>query len=669
MDGVVGSQVVITLTATVPVQRGEAIEYQASFTATFVSNTVIREETLSADEQAENSSEDEPSVDEDSEDETPGEELEEDESETDADKGKSKQKPPKEKLDAVVLHKKEGSLDLGPMPLKMKLLAISDAPVEITARLMGDWRGKGVQISTPAGVESQHIQVEGFSGKLEILHPLADIPSPLIVGVEAEDGAVTYQRRSPESPLDVFLRVRSMTLLDPVTGDELPWPEELLGPTPNRIKIKDGQLQFIKSAGTPEEVAVEAADEAEQAADAADVNATEAQNQPVKIAQQLAKDAAAAAREAAKKAEEAAREAQRAAEEAANEAEHLAAEKAKEAAEKAKEAAKKAEEAARKAGKEAADVNDDGKNDIFDLVLVARVFGMQVTLEVEGAISDINGDGVVNLFDLILVAQGLAGGAIIPDAGDEQVAGAPGTNIAVHPDVSLRLRQEAADADKGVFRVDLVANDAPGLYAFQFELFFDETALEVVSVEEGRLLSSDGAPTYWKAFTHGRSVSAVSTRIAPEGLSEPGVIASVNFKVKTDPSLKDNPISAGTLKIADAHGRIAEFKLDTTRLGKTASLAQAKALQNYPNPFNPETWIPYQLVQPAEVAIQIYDAAGQVVRTLNLGMKPSGYYLEKGKAAYWDGRNNAGERVASGVYFYRFQAGDYSATRKMIVVK
>ena len=92
-------------------------------------------------------------------------------------------------------------------------------------------------------------------------------------------------------------------------------------------------------------------------------------------------------------------------------------------------------------------------------------------------------------------------------------------------------------------------------------------------------------------------------------------------------------------------------------------------LANYPNPFNPETWIPYQLANPAEVTGTIYAANGAVVRTLDLGHRRAGSYASRSRAAYWDGRNAQGEPVASGVYFYTLQAGDFSATRKMVIRK
>ena len=92
-------------------------------------------------------------------------------------------------------------------------------------------------------------------------------------------------------------------------------------------------------------------------------------------------------------------------------------------------------------------------------------------------------------------------------------------------------------------------------------------------------------------------------------------------------------------------------------------------LSNYPNPFNPETWIPYQLAKSADVTLTIYNMRGVVVRELALGYKSAGYYTSKNRAAYWDGRNNLGEKVAAGVYFSTFKAGDYTAKRKMIIRK
>ena len=92
-------------------------------------------------------------------------------------------------------------------------------------------------------------------------------------------------------------------------------------------------------------------------------------------------------------------------------------------------------------------------------------------------------------------------------------------------------------------------------------------------------------------------------------------------------------------------------------------------LPNYPNPFNPETWVPYQLAQSADITISIYSVDGTAVRTLNLGYRPPGIYQDKTRAAYWDGKNEVGEPVASGVYFYTLTAGNFKSTRKMLILK
>ena len=92
-------------------------------------------------------------------------------------------------------------------------------------------------------------------------------------------------------------------------------------------------------------------------------------------------------------------------------------------------------------------------------------------------------------------------------------------------------------------------------------------------------------------------------------------------------------------------------------------------LPNYPNPFNPETWIPYQLAEAAHVQIRIYDVTGHLVRTLDLGTKLAGGYLSQSKAAYWDGRNDRGERVSSGIYWYELDTGSFRATQKMVIRK
>ena len=150
------------------------------------------------------------------------------------------------------------------------------------------------------------------------------------------------------------------------------------------------------------------------------------------------------------------------------------------------------------------------------------------------------------------------------------------------------------------------------------------------------------------------------------------------------PALTQEDIETGGLQAADVQGWIHEAKQANADPAGIAALErlltllsrrdlpvpkETGLLANYPNPFNPETWIPYQLSEAAEVTVTIHASDGKLVRTLELGQVSAGVYSEKDRAAYWDGQNEQGEPVASGVYFYTLKAGEFSATRKMVIRK
>ena len=107
----------------------------------------------------------------------------------------------------------------------------------------------------------------------------------------------------------------------------------------------------------------------------------------------------------------------------------------------------------------------------------------------------------------------------------------------------------------------------------------------------------------------------------------------------------------------------------SVRLDGIGQPEQNLLLQNYPNPFNPETWIPYQLSEDTPVSISIYDTTGKLIRTLSLGFQSAGFYNSQGRAAYWDGRNALGERVASGIYFYQLTTRSFQQTRRLVILK
>ena len=96
---------------------------------------------------------------------------------------------------------------------------------------------------------------------------------------------------------------------------------------------------------------------------------------------------------------------------------------------------------------------------------------------------------------------------------------------------------------------------------------------------------------------------------------------------------------------------------------------KAALLPNYPNPFNPDTWIPYQLAEDSDVTIHIYSSNGQLIRTLQLSNKMAGLYYKPNRAAHWDGKNEFGELVASGIYYYTLTLGTITETRRMVIRK
>ncbi len=136
------------------------------------------------------------------------------------------------------------------------------------------------------------------------------------------------------------------------------------------------------------------------------------------------------------------------------------------------------------------------------------------------------------------------------------------------------------------------------------------------------------------------------------------------------------------LTVTDTHGNIASerfnFTVNPMNLANAAlnvtldgigTPKQNLLLQNYPNPFNPETWIPYRLSEGGDVFLSIYDTKGARIRTLSLGYQSAGFYQDQGRAAYWDGRNDLGEPVASGVYFYQLTTASFQQTRRMLIFK
>ena len=164
------------------------------------------------------------------------------------------------------------------------------------------------------------------------------------------------------------------------------------------------------------------------------------------------------------------------------------------------------------------------------------------------------------------------------------------------------------------------------------------------------------------APVRGDYFAAATADLARRSVVEVGDVIEVRA-IGPDSNVESHPLN---FKVTpeDLANAVLSIRLDSIGKPKLTQL-----LQNFPNPFNPETWIPYQLETSADVVLHIYDPAGGIVRTIDLGFKGQGFYMTRTRAAYWDGRNNLGEQVASGVYFYSLHTPEFSATRKMLILK
>ena len=175
------------------------------------------------------------------------------------------------------------------------------------------------------------------------------------------------------------------------------------------------------------------------------------------------------------------------------------------------------------------------------------------------------------------------------------------------------------------------------------------------------ILGLSGCPIEIGIDGSGGSAPAISGN-AIDSLLEPALLKTLDREALQARLQKLRVESDGSLKYQRAIALL-ETTLASMPPDKTMLLA------NYPNPFNPETWIPYHLGKSANVQITVYDTYGTAIRHLELGLQSEGYYTHRNQAAYWDGKNDFGERVASGVYFYQMQADTVSPMRKMVILK
>ncbi|MFC1717048.1 T9SS type A sorting domain-containing protein [Candidatus Poribacteria bacterium] len=201
-------------------------------------------------------------------------------------------------------------------------------------------------------------------------------------------------------------------------------------------------------------------------------------------------------------------------------------------------------------------------------------------------------------------------------------------------------------------RVSIHLDDVSDMYSADMVVTYDPQALTLTDVSKAAAISS------W--LSEHRTTAPGELRISLAGASQPtanGSLVTLSFDMASPDAIRkldliELKVNGGSLNTA------------IQNLPKSFVL-----LQNYPNPFNPETWIPYHLSEPANVTVTIYSMTGQIVRRLELGNMMPGAYTERSKAAYWDGKNEADEKVSSGIYYYQLRAGQDTSVRKMIIAR
>ena len=266
----------------------------------------------------------------------------------------------------------------------------------------------------------------------------------------------------------------------------------------------------------------------------------------------------------------------------------------------------------------------------MDTIGASAALTFTITVTSDGTSNlDVNGDGQVTVIDLAIVA--LSYGTQVP------------VGVSLPADVNT-------DGVVDILDLTAVAQgiDAAGGGLNQLSLWEVEAALLAAAEQVAEIGAVAGAP-----MGFGTGQDALSNGIAY------GNVAAALADARRM-TVDDVPLRKGLAVLSELLHLLAEMGA----IPETTTL-----LPNYPNPFNPETWIPYQLATAADVTLTVYDMRGVAVRQLVLGHQPAGVYQSRGRAAYWNGRNDLGEPVASGVYFYTLTAGDFVATRKLLIAK
>ncbi len=231
---------------------------------------------------------------------------------------------------------------------------------------------------------------------------------------------------------------------------------------------------------------------------------------------------------------------------------------------------------------------------------------------------------------------------------------------------ALKLeRVNEGPQEEGVLKLQVSMDEIQNLKGYGFVLQYDPVKYEFVEVKEAAdnvLNTGSGQPNlFLSASRTPGQLTVGSMKVDGQAVSEGGKLMEITFKVVDTPLPTDFQIADGVL--VDLEGNI--DAIQQIEVGNLQPLPDSFGLdQNMPNPFNPSTTIGYQLPEPGQVYLVIYNLLGQEVRTLLDGTLDAGYFTVE-----WDGKDSFGRQVASGIYLYRMQAVNFNQTRRMMLLK
>jgi len=297
---------------------------------------------------------------------------------------------------------------------------------------------------------------------------------------------------------------------------------------------------------------------------------------------------------------------------------------------------------------EKGDVNRNGLISELDAVMILQAsLGFIDLPAIEFFAADVTNNLRVTAYDASLVMKYIVG--------DISSFPAPSVDTPSIESVIANL-QNMNFVKPEIIQIPITISEMTDVLSAQIMLKYDTSRLEPV-----RVLKTDLTSDYQLAYEAQNGELRISLANS-EATSGNGNIVIVEFRALQLP-LQNRHNSVRLVNVMLNEGSNIFLQNNTPIPEET------KLLANYPNPFNPETWIPYLLADGANVNIRIYNINGQLVRQLDLGKQRAGSYIARDKAVYWDGNNEFGEAVASGIYFYTLQAGSVSKTRQMVILK